>query len=57
MRLLKQRGFAERIIELSAELDFAINREQELNRMKEEERQNIIRNRLKPKGLELFKKH
>ncbi|KAG7295838.1 hypothetical protein JYU34_020916 [Plutella xylostella] len=55
-RLIKQQGYASKIVELSAELDFAIERQQSIQKAKEQERQNILGNRLKPKGLNLLKK-
>ncbi|XP_068618644.1 large ribosomal subunit protein mL52 [Battus philenor] len=55
-RMLKHRDFASRIVELSAELDFAKARHQKMLEDKELERQNIIRNRLKPKGKALLQK-
>lgn len=54
--MLKNREFASRIVELSAELDFAKSRHQQMLDAKEEEKQTILRNRLKPKGKALRKK-
>lgn len=50
LRMLRQREYAKQIVELSAELDFAKKRYQDMLKAKEEERENIINNRLKPKG-------
>ncbi|XP_041987774.1 39S ribosomal protein L52, mitochondrial [Aricia agestis] len=49
-RMLQQREFASKIVELSAELDFAKKRYQDNLRAEQEERDSIIRNRLRPKG-------
>lgn len=54
--MLKQRGFASRIVELSSELDFAKTRQQKMLEAKEEERKAILSNRLKPKGKALLNK-
>ncbi|XP_013136457.1 PREDICTED: 39S ribosomal protein L52, mitochondrial [Papilio polytes] len=56
LRMLKQRDFASRIVELSSELDFAKTRQQKMLEAKEEERKAILSNRLKPKGKALLNK-
>ncbi|XP_075978819.1 mitochondrial ribosomal protein L52 [Anticarsia gemmatalis] len=56
LRIQKQRDYASRIVELSSELDFAKARHQQMEQAKEKERQQIIANRLKPKGQALLKK-
>ncbi|XP_014365029.2 39S ribosomal protein L52, mitochondrial [Papilio machaon] len=56
LRMLKQRDFASRIVELSSELDFAKTRHQKMLEAKEEERNTILNNRLKPKGKALLNK-
>ncbi|XP_039755502.1 39S ribosomal protein L52, mitochondrial [Pararge aegeria] len=55
-RMLKQQNYANQIVTLCSELDFAKQRHQDAVRAKEQERQDIIRNRLKPKGNAMFKK-
>lgn len=54
-RLLKQRELAATIVQMSAELDFAKQRHQTILREKEEKRERIIQNKLKPKGHLLLK--
>ncbi|KAJ2943575.1 hypothetical protein O0L34_g16684 [Tuta absoluta] len=56
LRMEKQRGYASRIVELCSELEFAKKRHQDIVRSKEEERDTILKNRLKPKGSALEKK-
>nr|NP_001299365.1 39S ribosomal protein L52, mitochondrial [Papilio xuthus]BAM20050.1 mitochondrial ribosomal protein L52 [Papilio xuthus] len=56
LRMLKQRDFASRIVELSSELDFAKTRHEKMIEAKEEERKTILSNRLKPKGKALLNK-
>ncbi|KPI97187.1 39S ribosomal protein L52, mitochondrial [Papilio xuthus] len=56
LRMLKQRDFASRIVELSSELDFAKTRHEKMIEAKEEERKTILSNRLKPKGKTLLNK-
>ncbi|XP_026733760.1 39S ribosomal protein L52, mitochondrial [Trichoplusia ni] len=55
-RMLLQRENASRIVELISELDFAKERYQKMEADKEQERRNIIANRLKPKGAALARK-
>ncbi|XP_063382296.1 large ribosomal subunit protein mL52 [Cydia fagiglandana] len=50
LRMEKQQDYASRIVQLSSELDFAKERYQNIQKAKEEERQRILNNRLKPKG-------
>lgn len=54
--MLKQQEFANQIVTLCSELDFAKQRHQDMLQAKERERQNIINNRLKPKGKALLQK-
>uniref|UniRef100_A0A336M5A6 CSON004178 protein n=1 Tax=Culicoides sonorensis TaxID=179676 RepID=A0A336M5A6_CULSO len=51
-RLLKQREYAERIVQLSAELDFAKDRYQKQINAEVESRQQILKSKLKPKALD-----
>lgn len=55
-RMLLQREYASRIVDLISEVDFAKERYQKMVADKEQERQNIIANRLKPKGAALARK-
>ncbi|XP_045495422.1 39S ribosomal protein L52, mitochondrial [Colias croceus] len=50
LRMLKQQDYATKIVQLTSELDFAKTRYQDNIRLEQEERDNIIKNRLKPKG-------
>ncbi|KAJ8713688.1 hypothetical protein PYW07_014058 [Mythimna separata] len=52
-RILRQREFASKIVELCSEIDFAKERHNYLQAAKEDERKSIIANRLKPKGTAL----
>lgn len=54
--MLLQRENASRIVELISEVDFAKERYQKMEADKEQERRNIIANRLKPKGAALARK-
>ncbi|XP_023940928.2 39S ribosomal protein L52, mitochondrial [Bicyclus anynana] len=56
MRMLKQQNYANQIVTLCSELDFAKKRHQEILNAKEQERQDIINDRLKPKGKVMLKK-
>ncbi|XP_049958501.1 39S ribosomal protein L52, mitochondrial [Schistocerca serialis cubense] len=49
-RLLKQQEYAEKIVKLTQEMDFAVERHERLKREEEEYRKNIINSKLKPKG-------
>lgn len=53
--MLLQQDYATKIVTLSSELDFAKQRYQDILNAKEEEKQSIIKNRLKPKGKSLRK--
>ncbi|CAH1638527.1 unnamed protein product [Spodoptera littoralis] len=55
-RMLRQREFASKIVEMCSELDFAKERYNYIEASKEQERQNVIANRLKTKGNALKKK-
>ncbi|KAL0102355.1 hypothetical protein PUN28_018700 [Cardiocondyla obscurior] len=49
-RLEKQRGYAERIVKLVKEIDFAVERHAKLKEQEKQERQQILDSKLKPKG-------
>ncbi|XP_012058368.1 PREDICTED: 39S ribosomal protein L52, mitochondrial [Atta cephalotes] len=49
-RLDKQRDYAAKIIKLVGEVDFAVERHARMQEKKKEERQEILNNKLKPKG-------
>ncbi|KYN05655.1 PREDICTED: 39S ribosomal protein L52, mitochondrial [Cyphomyrmex costatus] len=49
-RLDKQRGYAAKIIKLVGEVDFAVERHARMQEKKKEEREGILKNKLKPKG-------
>ncbi|PZC78754.1 hypothetical protein B5X24_HaOG217212 [Helicoverpa armigera] len=55
-RIIKQREMAAKIVEMCSELDFAKERYQNMEAEKEQERQSILANRLKPKGTALNEK-
>lgn len=54
-RMIKQRDIATRIIQLSNEIDFAVERHQYNLKAQEDLRTKIIQNKLKPKGHLLLK--
>ncbi|KAG6460638.1 39S ribosomal protein L52, mitochondrial [Manduca sexta] len=56
LRMLRQRQYAEQIVQLCSELDFAKERYQKMQLAKEQEKQQILSDRLKPKGSALYKK-
>ncbi|KYN20730.1 PREDICTED: 39S ribosomal protein L52, mitochondrial [Trachymyrmex cornetzi] len=49
-RLDKQRDYASKIIKLVGEIDFAVDRHARMQEKEKEERQEILNNKLKPKG-------
>lgn len=53
-RVLQQREFAERIVQLCKEVDFAKERLPRLQRAQAEKRQQQIDQKLKPKGFRLL---
>lgn len=55
-RLQKQKELAESIIQLSKEIDFAVERHKLNQKAEENNRQQIINSKLKPKGEALNKK-
>ncbi|KAK4876660.1 hypothetical protein RN001_009166 [Aquatica leii] len=55
-RIIKQKQITETIIKLSGEIDFAVERHKQLQIDEEQRKQQIISNKLKPKGLTLLKK-
>ncbi|KAF2899504.1 hypothetical protein ILUMI_06676 [Ignelater luminosus] len=54
-RMLKQKAIAEQIMQLTKEVDFAVERHEKLQLEEEEKKREIIANKLKPKGLLLLK--
>ncbi|RZC37732.1 deoxynucleoside kinase-like [Asbolus verrucosus] len=55
-RILKQQELTQQIIELTSEVDFAVERHKQLQQEEQRRRQEILDNKLKPKGIELLKK-
>ncbi|KAH8394942.1 hypothetical protein KR222_011731, partial [Zaprionus bogoriensis] len=55
-RLAKQQEIAAKIVQLSGELEFAKQRHERLKAEAESKRQQILQNKLKPKGHLLLKK-
>lgn len=53
---MRQREYATEIVEKIKEIDFAKERYQKLQKQKVEEREAILNNKLKPKGIQLLKK-
>lgn len=54
-RILKQREVRDQIIDLSAEVDFAVERHKTLLIKEENRKKEILAKKLKPKGVELLK--
>lgn len=54
-RIEMQRQIAEDIIKLSGEIDFAVERHKKLQVEDAKTKENIIRSKLKPKGINLLK--
>lgn len=54
-RMLKQKEVAEQIMQLTKEVDFAVERHEKLQLEEEQKIKEIIANKLKPKGLLLLK--
>ncbi|XP_015189020.1 PREDICTED: 39S ribosomal protein L52, mitochondrial [Polistes dominula] len=54
-RMIKQKEFAKKIHKLVGEIDYAVERHKRLQQEKEEEQQQILANKLKPKGNLLLK--
>lgn len=54
-RILKQKELLQDIIKLTGEIDFAITRHQQLQIEEENKNNEILSNKLKPKGLALLK--
>lgn len=54
-RLIKQREIATRIIQLSKEIDYAVERHKNHLEKQEEYKKNILENKLQPKGHLLLK--
>ncbi|XP_071451319.1 large ribosomal subunit protein mL52 [Hetaerina americana] len=50
-RLLKQRELAEKIIQYSKEVDFAVERHEQILAEKENSKKRILAGKLKPKGM------
>lgn len=55
-RILKHQQLTEQIIKLAGEIDFAVERHGNMVQEKNERKQRILDNKLKPKGIELLKK-
>ncbi|KAB0791487.1 hypothetical protein PPYR_03287 [Photinus pyralis] len=55
-RILKQKEVAETIICLSKEIDFAVERHEQLKMDEEDRKRKILANKLKPKGVLLLRK-
>lgn len=55
-RLEKQKEYAETVMKLSKELDFAVEHHKQKEIAETERRQQILDNKLKPKGLLLLRK-
>lgn len=53
-RMEKQRQYAKRIVQLVGEVDHAVERYDALQKKKQEEREQILANKLKPKGDHLY---
>lgn len=53
-RINKQKEIARKIVTLSSEIDFAIERNKSMKEQKELKRQTIINSKLKPKGSTSF---
>lgn len=49
-RILKQRELAQRIVTLSKEMDFALNRYNRIQEVKKQEKIFLLNSKLKPKG-------
>ncbi|XP_043474220.1 39S ribosomal protein L52, mitochondrial [Leptopilina heterotoma] len=56
-RLNKNREYAEKIVKLVGEVDYAVERYYRLIEEKKQERDEILRNKLKPKGQLLLNKN
>ncbi|XP_063245035.1 large ribosomal subunit protein mL52 [Bacillus rossius redtenbacheri] len=54
-RVLRQQDFAEKVVKLTKEIDFAVERYDKLQQEEEERRQHILDSKLKPKGQKLIK--
>lgn len=54
-RLVKQKEIAERIIKLTSEVDFAVERYKQIQIDEQNRRKEMIGNKLKPKGAALLK--
>lgn len=55
-RLLKQKEISDRIMELTNEIDFAVERHQRVIEEESMRKRNILASKLKPKGAALLKK-
>lgn len=53
-RILKQQEIAQKIIDMTAEMDFAVERHKRMQGEEEERRKGIIANKLKEKGDKLL---
>lgn len=52
-RIARQKEVRDDIIQLTSEIDFAVNRYEQMKQDEEQTKQNIINNKLKPKGTSL----
>ncbi|KAK9877030.1 hypothetical protein WA026_016057 [Henosepilachna vigintioctopunctata] len=55
-RITKQKELAEKIINLTCEVDYAVHRYEQINKNKSEERNRLLSSKLKAKGAALLKK-
>ncbi|XP_076352546.1 mitochondrial ribosomal protein L52 isoform X1 [Tachypleus tridentatus] len=49
-RLVEQEGYARKVVQLLKEVDFAVEREANIRKDAEEQRQKLLEKKLKPKG-------
>lgn len=54
-RYIKQKEYAKKVIQLSKEIDHAVERHSQILSQKEEDKKKILANKLKPKGHLLLK--
>nr|CAI5823841.1 unnamed protein product [Callosobruchus analis] len=54
-RILKQREIVSQIVDLTKEIDYAVDRHKQLQQEEEKRKQAILDKKLKPKGLALLK--
>lgn len=56
LRMVRQKEIAKSIIELTREVDFAVERHKMLLEQKDRAQEEMLRNKLQPKGMLLLKK-